>query len=287
MRPQRRLTPPHPAALDLRRHNAPGHAEPNNRPSALTLTIAARTTRELRGSGPCRPPRRPARRPVRRSRPSASPPRTSTRSPGASRPSPRASRSTSNSRSPARRSAPSRAARPRTWPPRCTRPRRAGTPGRGPASPSASSVLLRFHDLVLSRQEEILDLIQLESGKARKHAFEEVLDVAIVARYYANTAARAPEDAAPPRRAAGAHRRLRAPPPARRGGDHRAVELPAGAERQRRHARAGGRQRGDRQARQPDAVHGAVGLRPARGGRAAEGPRPGRHRARAPSSART
>ena len=49
-------------------------------------------------------------------------------------------------------------------------------------------VLLRFHDLVLARQEEILDLVQLESGKARKHAFEEVLDVAIVARYYANTA---------------------------------------------------------------------------------------------------
>ena len=52
------------------------------------------------------------------------------------------------------------------------------------------SVLLRFHDLVLARQEEILDLVQLESGKARKHAFEEVLDVAIVARYYANTAER-------------------------------------------------------------------------------------------------
>lgn len=51
-------------------------------------------------------------------------------------------------------------------------------------------VLLRFHDLVLARQEEILDLVQIESGKARKHAFEEVLDVAIVARYYANTAER-------------------------------------------------------------------------------------------------
>ena len=49
-------------------------------------------------------------------------------------------------------------------------------------------ILLRFHDLVLARQEEILDLIQVESGKARRHAFEEVLDVAIVARYYANTA---------------------------------------------------------------------------------------------------
>jgi succinate-semialdehyde dehydrogenase/glutarate-semialdehyde dehydrogenase len=49
-------------------------------------------------------------------------------------------------------------------------------------------VLLRFHDLVLERQDEILDLLQLEAGKARRHAFEEVLDVAIVARYYANTA---------------------------------------------------------------------------------------------------
>src|SRR4051812_12820706 len=51
-------------------------------------------------------------------------------------------------------------------------------------------ILLRFHDLVLARQEEILDLLQLESGKARRHAFEEILDVAIVSRYYANTAAR-------------------------------------------------------------------------------------------------
>src|SRR4051794_27867118 len=52
------------------------------------------------------------------------------------------------------------------------------------------AILRRFHDLVLARQEEILDLVQIESGKARKHAFEEVLDVAIVARYYANTAER-------------------------------------------------------------------------------------------------
>lgn len=47
-------------------------------------------------------------------------------------------------------------------------------------------VLLAFHDLVLDRQDEILDLIQLESGKARRHAFEEVLDVALTARYYAH-----------------------------------------------------------------------------------------------------
>jgi succinate-semialdehyde dehydrogenase/glutarate-semialdehyde dehydrogenase len=48
-------------------------------------------------------------------------------------------------------------------------------------------ILLAFHDLVLDRRDEVLDLLQLESGKARRHAFEEVLDVAIVARYYART----------------------------------------------------------------------------------------------------
>jgi succinate-semialdehyde dehydrogenase/glutarate-semialdehyde dehydrogenase len=51
-------------------------------------------------------------------------------------------------------------------------------------------ILLRYHDLVLSRRDELLDLIQLESGKARRHAFEEALDVATVSRYYANTAER-------------------------------------------------------------------------------------------------
>jgi succinate-semialdehyde dehydrogenase/glutarate-semialdehyde dehydrogenase len=52
-----------------------------------------------------------------------------------------------------------------------------------------TGVFLRFHDMVLARQDEILDIIQLESGKARRHALEEVLDTAIVARYYAHTAA--------------------------------------------------------------------------------------------------
>src|SRR3954454_1572588 len=49
-------------------------------------------------------------------------------------------------------------------------------------------VLLHYHDLILDNQEELLDLLQIESGKARRHAFEEVLDVAITSRYYANTA---------------------------------------------------------------------------------------------------
>ena len=51
-----------------------------------------------------------------------------------------------------------------------------------------AAVLLRFHDLVLDRQDEVLDLIQLENGKARRHAFEEILDVAMTSRYYGHTA---------------------------------------------------------------------------------------------------
>jgi succinate-semialdehyde dehydrogenase/glutarate-semialdehyde dehydrogenase len=49
--------------------------------------------------------------------------------------------------------------------------------------------MLRFHDLVLDRQSELLDLIQIECGKARAHAFEEVGDVALVARHYARRTA--------------------------------------------------------------------------------------------------
>ncbi|WP_330298127.1 succinic semialdehyde dehydrogenase [Streptomyces sp. NBC_00503] len=51
-----------------------------------------------------------------------------------------------------------------------------------------AAVLLRFHDLVLSRQAEVLDLIQLETGKARLHAHEEVQAVAISARHYGRKA---------------------------------------------------------------------------------------------------
>jgi succinate-semialdehyde dehydrogenase/glutarate-semialdehyde dehydrogenase len=51
-------------------------------------------------------------------------------------------------------------------------------------------IFLRFHDAVLDRQDEGLDLIQLESGKARMHAHEEIADAAIVARFYAHQAER-------------------------------------------------------------------------------------------------
>jgi len=51
-------------------------------------------------------------------------------------------------------------------------------------------IILRFHDLVLARRVEILDLLQSETGKSRRDALEEVLDVALVARHYARDAAR-------------------------------------------------------------------------------------------------
>jgi succinate-semialdehyde dehydrogenase/glutarate-semialdehyde dehydrogenase len=47
-----------------------------------------------------------------------------------------------------------------------------------------AAVLLRFHDLVMARQSEVLDLIQLETGKTRLHAHEEVQVVAMAARHY-------------------------------------------------------------------------------------------------------
>jgi succinate-semialdehyde dehydrogenase/glutarate-semialdehyde dehydrogenase len=51
------------------------------------------------------------------------------------------------------------------------------------------AVLLRFHDLVFAHQNEILDLVQAETGKARAHAFEEMATVAIEARHYGRAAA--------------------------------------------------------------------------------------------------
>ncbi len=50
------------------------------------------------------------------------------------------------------------------------------------------ALLERLHDLVLARQDEIMDLIVWESGKARKHAFDEPIHIALTARYYACTA---------------------------------------------------------------------------------------------------
>jgi succinate-semialdehyde dehydrogenase/glutarate-semialdehyde dehydrogenase len=54
-----------------------------------------------------------------------------------------------------------------------------------------AAVLLRYHDMVLDAQDELMDLIQAENGKARVWAFEEIMDQAVTARYYARLAPRA------------------------------------------------------------------------------------------------
>ncbi|NUW30401.1 succinate-semialdehyde dehydrogenase (NADP(+)) [Nonomuraea sp. SMC257] len=67
------------------------------------------------------------------------------------------------------------------------------------ARPVAERVrpFLRLHDALLDRRSEVLDILQDETGKARRHALEEVLDVAGCALYYAR---RAPRLLAPRRR---------------------------------------------------------------------------------------
>lgn len=52
-----------------------------------------------------------------------------------------------------------------------------------------AQVLRRLQGLLLDRQSEALDLVQWETGKARSHAFEELIDSASVCGYYARRAA--------------------------------------------------------------------------------------------------
>lgn len=52
-----------------------------------------------------------------------------------------------------------------------------------------AEILLRFHDLLLDRRELGLDLIQLEGGKVRKDALEEILETANISRYYGRASA--------------------------------------------------------------------------------------------------
>lgn len=55
---------------------------------------------------------------------------------------------------------------------------------------SRGAVMLRFHDLLLANRHAGLDLVQRETGKARKDANDEVLDVCITARHYSRDARR-------------------------------------------------------------------------------------------------
>ncbi len=53
-----------------------------------------------------------------------------------------------------------------------------------------AEVLSRFHDLLIDRADTAMDLIQLEAGKARIPAFEEVFDTVATTRYYLSTGPR-------------------------------------------------------------------------------------------------
>ena len=52
------------------------------------------------------------------------------------------------------------------------------------------AVIRRFRRLLLDREQDVLDLVQAESGKARLSAFEEFADVVLTADYYERTAER-------------------------------------------------------------------------------------------------
>jgi succinate-semialdehyde dehydrogenase / glutarate-semialdehyde dehydrogenase len=118
--------------------------------------------------------------------------------------------------------------------PRCTvgdvdeamrRARRAQAEWSGRSHAARRGIFLRFHDLLLERQEEVLDLIQLEAGKARRHAFEEVMDTAVVTRHYAYRAATTSAPA-PARGAPVAHVHAGIPPPGGRRRLHRPWNYP-------------------------------------------------------------
>lgn len=51
-------------------------------------------------------------------------------------------------------------------------------------------VLSRFHDLLIDRADTAIDIVQLEGGKARIPAFEEVFDTVATTRYYIKTGPR-------------------------------------------------------------------------------------------------
>lgn len=54
-----------------------------------------------------------------------------------------------------------------------------------------SAIMFRLHDLILEEQDKLMDIVQLETGKARAHAFEEVAGGTGAARYYAKIAKKA------------------------------------------------------------------------------------------------
>jgi acyl-CoA reductase-like NAD-dependent aldehyde dehydrogenase len=51
-----------------------------------------------------------------------------------------------------------------------------------------AAALFRLHDLLLQKQDQLMDLLQLETGKARSHAFEELAGSLGSTRYFAKIA---------------------------------------------------------------------------------------------------
>ncbi|MDZ7746111.1 MAG: succinic semialdehyde dehydrogenase [Halobacteriales archaeon] len=49
-----------------------------------------------------------------------------------------------------------------------------------------AEILLEYHDLLLDHSEPLLDLMVEESGKARRHGYEELIDTAMASRHYAH-----------------------------------------------------------------------------------------------------
>ncbi|OEY24304.1 succinic semialdehyde dehydrogenase [Corynebacterium sp. BCW_4722] len=71
-----------------------------------------------------------------------------------------------------------------------TRARRAQAQWARTSLRERARVLKRLHNLVIDGRDELMDLIQDENGKNRLSALEEVMDVAMTARYYAYNGAK-------------------------------------------------------------------------------------------------
>ena len=54
-----------------------------------------------------------------------------------------------------------------------------------------SAIMFRLHDLILAEQDKLMGIIQLETGKARAHAFEEIAGALGASRYFAKIAKKA------------------------------------------------------------------------------------------------
>jgi acyl-CoA reductase-like NAD-dependent aldehyde dehydrogenase len=71
------------------------------------------------------------------------------------------------------------------------RGRQAQKPWAATSFAERAKIFERFHGLLLKHREELADLVQAETGKARRDAFEELGEPVLVTGYYARTAGKA------------------------------------------------------------------------------------------------